>query len=308
MPVVNFKDFGSLEAVQQEFDSVSYVGRANPRYGLKASPLANPYRVNGQTDRKTAIELYRQYLWGKIREGDTAVINALREIGENTAIVCWCSPKSCHGDVVERAAAWLRGQEADRWSMPAVLKAITLWQPWAELMMLGLKLFETRSWATDHRGPLAIHAAKRKVNWREVHPYVQSVLADHGYYDGGRQFNYGSIIGVGNLTGCYRTPTDREDRIAYHKKADVECLGAVLESPTISEPIYIPPSEPELLFGDYSPGRFAWHMPDVRAIKPVECGGAQRLWTIPEEQALTVWSRYCRAAAKNGADLLWRER
>src|SRR5258708_5270609 len=43
-----------------------------------------------------------------------------------------------------------------------VVKALTLWQPWASLIAVGAKTIETRSWSTSYRGPLAIHAAKRK--------------------------------------------------------------------------------------------------------------------------------------------------
>lgn len=42
------------------------------------------------------------------------------------------------------------------------VKALTLWQPWASLVALGVKTIETRSWSTKYRGPLAIHAAVRK--------------------------------------------------------------------------------------------------------------------------------------------------
>lgn len=41
------------------------------------------------------------------------------------------------------------------------MKAISLWQPWASLIIDGRKVYETRHWSTQHRGPLAIHAAKR---------------------------------------------------------------------------------------------------------------------------------------------------
>ena len=43
------------------------------------------------------------------------------------------------------------------------MKAITIWQPWASLLACGGKRFETRSWATSYRGPIAIHAAKKSV-------------------------------------------------------------------------------------------------------------------------------------------------
>ena len=40
------------------------------------------------------------------------------------------------------------------------MKAITIQQPWAQLCVLGFKRFETRSWPTDYRGTLAIHAGQ----------------------------------------------------------------------------------------------------------------------------------------------------
>ena len=43
------------------------------------------------------------------------------------------------------------------------MKALTIWQPWASLLVSGQKKYETRSWATTYRGPIAIHAAMRPV-------------------------------------------------------------------------------------------------------------------------------------------------
>ena len=40
------------------------------------------------------------------------------------------------------------------------MKYISLWQPWATLMVVGAKHNETRSWKTNYRGTLGIHAAK----------------------------------------------------------------------------------------------------------------------------------------------------
>lgn len=39
------------------------------------------------------------------------------------------------------------------------MRVLTVRQPWASLIALGVKTIETRSWSTDYRGPLAIHAA-----------------------------------------------------------------------------------------------------------------------------------------------------
>jgi hypothetical protein len=41
------------------------------------------------------------------------------------------------------------------------MKALTVLQPYAQLIAVGAKQYETRSWATKHRGPTAIHAGKR---------------------------------------------------------------------------------------------------------------------------------------------------
>ena len=45
------------------------------------------------------------------------------------------------------------------------MKALSLTQPWAELVVLGEKQWETRSWRTSHRGRIAIHAAKKFPAW-----------------------------------------------------------------------------------------------------------------------------------------------
>jgi activating signal cointegrator 1 len=41
------------------------------------------------------------------------------------------------------------------------MQAISVNQPWASLIIAGAKRIETRSWSTNHRGPLAIHASKK---------------------------------------------------------------------------------------------------------------------------------------------------
>src|SRR5436190_4080221 len=42
------------------------------------------------------------------------------------------------------------------------MKVLTMRQPWATLTALGVRTIETRSWSTNFRGPLAIHAAARR--------------------------------------------------------------------------------------------------------------------------------------------------
>lgn len=48
------------------------------------------------------------------------------------------------------------------------IKTLSLWQPWASLVAVGEKRIETRSWATKHRGTIAIHATQ---NWPQEARY-----------------------------------------------------------------------------------------------------------------------------------------
>lgn len=47
------------------------------------------------------------------------------------------------------------------------MKALTVKQPWASLIVHGGKDVENRSWTTRYRGPIAIHAAARHVKGLE---------------------------------------------------------------------------------------------------------------------------------------------
>ncbi len=60
----------------------------------------------------------------------------------------------------------------DLWGAPArrlgltppsrdIRKALTVWQPWAWLIVEGFKPIENRPWPTSYRGPFFIHAGKR---------------------------------------------------------------------------------------------------------------------------------------------------
>ena len=40
------------------------------------------------------------------------------------------------------------------------MRALTLPQPFAQLVALGIKPFDVRTWGSNHRGRVAIHAAR----------------------------------------------------------------------------------------------------------------------------------------------------
>ena len=41
------------------------------------------------------------------------------------------------------------------------MKTLSIRQPWAQMIVLGIKPVENRSWKTSFRGPLLIHASKK---------------------------------------------------------------------------------------------------------------------------------------------------
>lgn len=128
------------------------------------------------------------------------------------------------------------------------MKAITLWQPWATLIMVGAKPFETRSWPTRHRGPLVIHAGQtcEGIKLCDGEPAIERILNQAGYSL--NSLPLGVIICTAHLTDVLTTD---------------ETVRRGLSDP----------------FGDYSPGRFAWHLTDIRPLQPpVPAIGRQGLW------------------------------
>ena len=156
--------------------------------------------------------------------------------------------------------------------------ALTLTQPWATLVALGAKRIETRSWKTDHRGWLAIHAAKGFPKWAKelcgtepfcsllekqfgfLYPWVNSGAVSHT-----AKLTLGAIVAVGKLVRCYSTYQIGLNHIPG-READW------------------PQLEKERELGDYSAGRYMWVLEDVRRLpEPIPCKGALGLWRLPAE-------------------------
>lgn len=92
-----------------ESGEITYVGREFA--GLEASPLGNPFKAKkDKSDLGEVILKYRKWLLKKIREDDPDVLRALLEVHLSRKVACWCPlDRSCHGDVVLRAAQWYFG-------------------------------------------------------------------------------------------------------------------------------------------------------------------------------------------------------
>jgi hypothetical protein len=70
-------------------------------------------------------------------------------------------------------------------------KALTVKQPWASLIMAGLKDVENRTWKTNFRGTLIIHAGSG---------VARDAMLEHGHLVGA--YPAGAIIGTVDLVDC----------------------------------------------------------------------------------------------------------
>jgi len=77
------------------------------------------------------------------------------------------------------------------------MKALTILQPYAHLIVTGEKLVENRTWPTRHRGPLLIHAGK---NRSEVDNATDFEL----YEEYGEVLPFGAIVGRAQLVQCLK--------------------------------------------------------------------------------------------------------
>lgn len=151
------------------------------------------------------------------------------------------------------------------------MKAITIWQPWASLKACGEKRFETRSWYTNYRGSIAIHAGAAFNNSfpkdfaTAAHDALKKALSGFTYM---HELPRSAVIATAELVGC-------------HKIVRFGGRGLAASGPgwlDTDEGIY-EPTENELLFGDWTPGRYAWEFANVEMITPVPAKGKQGLWT-----------------------------
>lgn len=170
------------------------------------------------------------------------------------------------------------------------MKGLSLWQPWASLCGIGAKEYETRSWPTRYRGRIAIHAAKKgfyqaiaqsfETNEAamEFHREVENFpgwVVEEGYIRVSPvHFPLGAFVATATLAQCFWVFG------CGYPDAGVRIVRDIDTEKT--HEIHV--SERELLFGDWSSGRFVWRLEDVRALAvPLPATGRQGLWNIDEK-------------------------
>lgn len=137
------------------------------------------------------------------------------------------------------------------------MRAISIMQPWAHLIASGTKKIETRSWATSYRGPIAIHAS------RLVSKKLLSELMEDWRFSAALNpmpiFPCGYIIAVAELVGCQQIDAHLVRELGRREHA----------------------------FGDYTLGRYAWFLNNVRRIEQVMAKGQLGLWNWEPSEVAT---------------------
>lgn len=149
------------------------------------------------------------------------------------------------------------------------MNALTLTEPWATLVAIGAKRIETRSWSTQYRGSIAIHAAKGMtlgdLEYACTDPCEGELMRagitifrgggySHPLKDAFPQ-SRGCVIAIAELYGCRRIPAG----------VTPETMAGFPEH--------------EYDFGDYASGRYAWLLRNVEALpEPIPARGMLGLW------------------------------
>ncbi len=145
------------------------------------------------------------------------------------------------------------------------MKCLSLWQPWATLMAIGAKRIETRSWATRHRGWIAIHAAQHWTRDIEAFCFAPAFLAALRR----------------NEADADRAMIDRLKSARGH----ILCLVRIVDCIQFTEdnrPKWGLSDQPnERHFGDYRVGRFGWRTDGVIQLpEPIPYRARQRLFEL----------------------------
>lgn len=141
--------------------------------------------------------------------------------------------------------------------MRQLIPALSLWQPWASLIAWGEKSIETRGWSTAYRGPLAIHAAKRKPTQSDIVNMKKTFFrVAAGRITKLEDLPRGAVLCIVQLEDCIPTRASLTDTMLSMRL-----------------------SQQEFVFGNYLPERFGWKLTLLEVFDtPVPAKGAQGMW------------------------------
>lgn len=165
---------------------------------------------------------------------------------------------------------------------------LTLHQPWATLMALGIKSIETRGWETSYRGPVIIQAGASIPSYLGLGRKGKLRLGGYEIEKDGP----GQMLLRGPIAHPYRLPfgaavavADLVDVVPTATYADIGDHRGQRRIPGLVTPDgahLIRDISDQLPYGDFTVGRYAWFFDNVRALRePIPMKGALGLLPAP---------------------------
>jgi len=134
------------------------------------------------------------------------------------------------------------------------MKVLSIKEPYATLIMMKEKQIETRSFKTNYRGELYIHASGKTLTKEALNDsYVRKLIE-------GLTFHCGNIICKATLKDCVYMDEAFMDQIKKNPK--------------------------EYRLGVYEVGRYAWILEDIQRIDPIPAKGRLNIWNYHEDKKL----------------------
>ena len=133
------------------------------------------------------------------------------------------------------------------------MKVLSLTEPCATLIKEKKKFVETRSWKTDYRGELYIHASATSIpkDWKEDTEFMS--LVD------GVPLNFSNIICKCNLVDCVYMTKEYVENIKNNNHQEYIC-------------------------GKYEEGRYAWILENIVPLEnPIKAKGQLNIWNYYNE-------------------------
>ena len=128
------------------------------------------------------------------------------------------------------------------------MKVLSLIEPYATLIKNGVKTIETRSWKTNYRGKLYIHASATKIpkEYKRNKELMSLVNINN--------LNYGQIICSCELVDCIKMTDEFINDIRKNRKN-------------------------EYITGIYDNGRYAWILKNIKPLDvPIKVKGKLNIW------------------------------
>lgn len=158
------------------------------------------------------------------------------------------------------------------------MKAITLHQPYASLIAIGEKPYETRSWAPPSRllgQRIAIHAGAKPIPRDMEDDTADEITEAFGRCGWPHWLPRGAVVCTAVLRAAFRLGPLAEGTGVPAASILERRLAPGLRLP----PCFTVRLDP---FGDYHEERWAWLLQDIQPLEPpVPAKGAQGFWDWP---------------------------